>query len=110
LSYYELGNYQAVVSMGKTASILNLDQKDFFLYYAGLAAYQIKEYDQSIDAFEECIKLNPSFTQAYEYLAFAYKAKGMQGAAHQMTDRAMSLKRTQGDLKLRGDENHPLIF
>jgi|GEM_PF-1274514 len=73
------------------------EEQDYF--QAGLGAYQGKQYDRAIDAFNRSIKQNPNRWQAYQYLGNCYFAKKMTKETVAAYEKSLQLNPNNQKLK-----------
>ena len=74
LSYLNLQNYtEAEKYFDK---LLNVQKKPEILYIQANICKQLKKYDSAINYFEEAIRLNPNFSEAYNNLGNVKKRIG----------------------------------
>ena len=81
LSFFYLQHYQDVLDICQYALANHFEDRDFFFYYAGVAAYGLTEYQKSIYMLQESLKGNPGHAESYRYLALALKAVGRDAMA-----------------------------
>ncbi len=78
---YRLNRFAEALRGAQYAIKTNTEPKDFFYHFAGLAAYQLKDYKTAIYFFQESIKINPQNPEAFHYLALIYRTLGKEDLA-----------------------------
>ena len=90
LSYVNLQNYtEAEKYFDK---LLNVQKKPEILYIQANICKQLKKYDSAINYFEEAIRLNPNFSEAYNNLGNTKKRVGKIDEAISCFEKAIKLK------------------
>ncbi len=90
LSYVNLQNYtEAEKYFDK---LLNVQKKPEILYIQANICKQLKKYDSAINYFEEAIRLNPNFSEAYNNLGNTKKRVGKIDEAISCFEKAIQLK------------------
>ena len=90
LSYVNLQNYtEAEKYFDK---LLNVQKKPEILYIQANICKQLKKYDSAINYFEEAIRLNPNFSEAYNNLGNIKKRVGKIDEAISCFEKAIQLK------------------
>jgi tetratricopeptide (TPR) repeat protein len=75
--------------------------KPLGLYYAGIIASQENRAADAQAAFEECVRLDPTFQSAWDELAVIYAARGMGREAAEAKSRSVNLVHTTAGHMLR---------
>lgn len=95
---YNNKNWEAVLSLGNSASAKDINNKTYFL--TGIAELELKKYDQAIDIFQQVIAVNAqSGSDYFEEEAEFYLA--MSWIARNDVNEAMPLLE-----KIKADKNH----
>ena len=90
LSYVNLQNYtEAEKYFDK---LLNVQKKPEILFIQANICKQLKKYDSAINYFEEAIRLNPNFSEAYNNLGNIKKRVGKIDEAISCFEKAIQLK------------------
>jgi len=79
-SYLKMGNYKNVFRLLDKADGLGYHRENFY-YYAGIAAYETKDYDQSNNLLLIHLKNNPNHADGYLYLGRSLKAMNQEDAS-----------------------------
>ena len=110
LSHYYLKDFPEALRYAASALGPDIAHQDFLYYYAGLAAYNLKRYDQSVYFLKECIKKNPQHADAFYYLGLCLKALGKEEMALVSLQQAAVLHQTVGPLLPIAEGMNPQIF
>lgn len=92
VSYQKLQDYQKMLNLAFYATKSVPDNKDFFYYSAGFAAYQLKEYKQAVYFLSESIKINSRQADALHYLGLSYGELGEKQVSEDILARALRLR------------------
>jgi len=104
LSQYYLKNYEEVMRIARFVITSGLDHQEFFYYYAGLAAYELKEYQKAIALLELAVEKAPHHADTFRYLGLCLKALGRDKDAVKAVARFIILSKTKDPGILREDE------
>ena len=66
------GNFEQAI--GRYNEALKLERHEFFLYQKGIALRRARRESDAVLAFQEAVKINPSFAPAYNALGTGYSA------------------------------------
>ena len=91
LSYYELKDFHEMLRIADIVTRMEVEGKDEFYYYAGVAAYELKAYEQAKQYLEISIKLN-STVQANSFLALSLQGLGQKEKANTILKRIKPFK------------------
>ncbi len=80
-SYFHLKEYTAVLKHSLTAISLDLNNKDFFYYYASISAYHLKEYKLAIHYGSKALEINPKYADVYQILGKSFEKAELIGLA-----------------------------
>ncbi len=92
LSHFYLKDYAQVAGLSLIALETLGEEKDFFNFYAGLAALELKEYPLALRYFQECIKSGKNYADAFYYFSVLNKLMGNDSLADQMMVTALGLR------------------
>lgn len=81
VSLYQTKNFPRLLSYAQQMVLWNFPHKDFFNYYAGLAAYELGQYPQAIAFFQKALNENPSYAPAVHSLGLTWQALGEEEKA-----------------------------
>lgn len=95
LSCYYLNNFSEMFHRATQAIAFNLDEDGSFYYYAGLAAYKIRRFQEGAYFLKEYTAINPEFANAFYYLGLSLKALGQEELATIALGRAKLLRLTE---------------
>jgi len=95
LSHYRLKNYRGVLDEVTYALKSELGSQEVFYYYAALALYKLKRYDQAVFFLKKSIKIEPRHTEAFQYLGLILKESGKQETALKVFKQAKILYETK---------------
>ena len=98
-SYLEQEDYQNVLTHAVAGIQTNLDQEGVYQYYAGMAAYYLKDFKTAIYYLQESIKRNPRYSNAFYYLGMSVQALGKEDLANNFLKQAEILKTPQDSLQ-----------
>jgi len=78
LSHYKLQKYQegAQIAHYAISQDIKEEDKEFFYFYLGLSAYQLKKYKDAVYFFTETINRNANKSEAFYYLGMSVKNLG----------------------------------
>ncbi len=93
LAYHQGKDFAAVEQTAKQALTAKLKDPAFFYYYAGLAAYDLKHYEDAVAYFNNCIKSNPQYIGAFHYLGLSLQAVGRNALAEAVLQKSEELKK-----------------
>ncbi len=94
-SYYRLRQYDQGAMLALKGMATATQQKDFYLYYAGLCAFELKDFMKAVYFFQECLKINPDHADATDRLAQTLKASGQETVlVGVLEERARALRRS----------------
>lgn len=96
LGYFYLNDYPSTLRAADITLNASLEKKLVFNYYAGLAAYELKQYALALKFFEASIREDDTFADAYHYLGECAKAMGQEKIAAVAQIRAELLKSKPG--------------
>ncbi|MCA9407863.1 MAG: tetratricopeptide repeat protein [Candidatus Omnitrophica bacterium] len=85
-------NYLQMFNTAYGAVKSGVDENGIYLYFAGLAAFNLKEFQKAAFLFQESIKKNSNFTESYYYLGLSYEKIGKIEEAKTAAQRAVFLK------------------
>ena len=74
-------DYQSMLYYATAGISSAVDKDKDFYYFAGLAAFHLKQYKQAAMFFKECIAANPDDSNALYYLGLSLRALGEERAA-----------------------------
>jgi len=83
---------------------------DDFYFYGGLAHFHLKQYDQAILFFKECLKINKNHREAYEQGARVYQSIGDEKNSEKLFAKALSLKNSTERIGERENKMRLQIF
>jgi len=86
LNYEKAKDAQAVLRAALNGIANAPEHKDFFYFFAGKASYELNSYSNAINFFQQCIILNPSYTDAYYYLDLIFQKLKLSFKAKQQFD------------------------
>ena len=92
LSDQKLGDYSAMMQDSLRGLKGDLIADDVFLYYAGLAAYQLKIYDKALELLYPYTNKHPDRWQAFHYMALSLQGMGKKEAADFFMEISRQLK------------------
>lgn len=93
LSHFHLAQSREMLSIATRSILEQVDpQKSFFSYYAGIAAFQIKDYSLAATFLKQAIEKEPHFQPAYEFLSLCVDALGQKETAQDISREAMRLR------------------
>ncbi len=70
---YRLKDFEGVLRFATRALHLKSMRRDFFLFHAGMAAYELKKYPQAVDFLKEALDANPKNPFAIYYLGLSLR-------------------------------------
>lgn len=91
-SYLQLEDYRSVMTYAMTGIQTKLDRQGVYYYYAGTAAYYLKDFRSAIYYLQESVKQNPEYSNALYYLGMSVQAVGKEDLANKFLDQAQKLK------------------
>ena len=109
LSHFKKEDYKNAFLAAKGAIQKGM-VNETILYYCGLTAFQLKEYQQSIIYLKKFIEINPRHGEATKYLALSLKELGQEDYAIKLFKKAMYLEREEGMAPLPEDQIHIHLF
>jgi len=92
VSHYHLKEYPEILRIAKIAIEQTGARLDFFNFYSGLAAFELKQYPYALSYLHECMKINERYSEAFYYFALSHKALGRDALADQAMRIYTSLK------------------
>ncbi len=110
LSNLHLKNYKELLNITNYAIYLKIDELDFFYYFAGLAAYELKQYGQAIFYFDKALKENPEYSDTYYYLSLSLKAMNQETAATQMLLKGSAINKAKAPTPYQNTIINPQMF
>jgi len=87
-SSYHLKKFSEVIQFCNEALTVSLPDDEFFLYYLGLAMYELKQYDESIRFMSRVIKKDEKHGDAFYYIGMGLNMKGKRQEAQGFLYRA----------------------
>ncbi|MBF0522996.1 MAG: tetratricopeptide repeat protein [Candidatus Omnitrophica bacterium] len=104
-SYDRLKDYEKVYTLAaKACQDPKIQQKDFLAFMAGKAAYASDKKQQALYWFNQCLRYNAKYREAYDYLGMVLKDLGQSDMAAKFIEIGNTLekvnKNTEEDLKL----------
>ena len=84
-------DFQAMLAIASLA--IKSDQDSLFLYYAGRACYELKEFGKAIAFFQEALKKDPNLKEGYEYLALSLQELGQEPFAQALLKKKDSIEK-----------------
>jgi len=104
LSNYYMNNFSRMFHSSRMALNAHIENPDIFYYYQGLAAFQLKDYDQSVSLLMEAISRNPDHSNSHHYLGLSLKAIGKDVVGGKVLQKAAILAETNNTADF--DENN----
>lgn len=98
-SYLRQRDYQNVLNVAVIGIQSGLDRKGIYHYYAGMAAYHLKDFKTAVYYLQESIKKNPDYSETFYYLGLSVQAAGKEDMARSFFERAKNLKTPQDVLQ-----------
>ena len=95
LSFYHLKIFPDMFKISLQAVERQMDNDGEFYFYAGVAAFEMKQYAQAVSLFQEALKYNTD-AQTYQYLAKALKSLGREDAASTFLQKSVALEKSNG--------------
>lgn len=92
VSCYYLKDYQGMLDYALRALKSGLGQEDTLAFLAGVAAYELKRYEQSYNFFNLYLKANRNDPAGLGYLGLIYRALGKETLAADILRQADSMK------------------
>ena len=93
LSHFYLAQSREMLSVATRSVLEQVEpQNSFFYYYAGIAAFQIKDYSLAVPFLKQAIEKDPHFLPAYEFLSLCVDALGQKEAAQNISRQANLLR------------------
>ena len=89
---YRSKKFQEVLRGAQYAIKTNTEPKDFFYYFVGLSAYQLKDYKTAMYSLQESLKLNPKNAETFHYLGLISKDLGKEDMANKFFQEEKLLK------------------
>lgn len=96
LSYFRMKDFKAMFYYANEAIELGFQPQSDFYFYAGIASYQLKEYERAVYLFQECTKMDSDYTDAFYYLGLSLKALGKEELAVKTIRKSVVLYNTIG--------------
>src|SRR3989338_8306700 len=91
---YRSGNFAEALRGTQYAIKTNTEPQDFFYHFAGLAAYQLKDYKMALYFLQESLKLNPRNAEIFHSLGLVWQALGKNDLAAKFFQEEESLKKS----------------
>ena len=110
LGHYYLKEYPEILRIAKIAMEKTSGRHDFFNFYSGLAAFELKQYQYALVYLHECIKINDKYAEAFYYFALSQKALGREPLANQAMQIYTTLKASQAADRPQLDDIKVRIF
>ena len=79
LDYYYLDDFRAMLEAARNAAEVRT-RKESFYFYAGMAAYELKEFQTAVELFEKAYTINPYFTDAAKYWKLCLELSGQNSS------------------------------
>ncbi len=76
LSYYRQQDYAQAYAIAGYAYQISEERKDFFLYYAGMASFKMREFTKAAYFFKELLKIDADNRDALFHLALSLRELG----------------------------------
>ena len=87
-----------------------IDPQDFFYFQAGVAAYELGEFEKAIPLLHASIQLNPNHVESFHYLGLSLQALNKEDIAQQAFERENFLRNVNPELNNHEDEFDIQIF
>jgi len=97
VSYDKQGKYESMYAVAKGRSESLKKDSDFFHFYAGKAAIKLGQENLALYHFNECIKVNSNYIDAYKYLVDLTTALGKGKIAQIYKIKLMKLENKQNE-------------
>ncbi len=101
LCHFHMNDYPSMFKAANIALETTLQKKAILNYYAGLAAYNMKEYAVALNYFEASLREDPQLADGYYYLGESAKALGQEKIATVAQIRTEMLKGSPNFTDLR---------
>ena len=95
LSHERLRNYADMFSSAQSALEAKIGAEETFYYYSGLSQYHMKNYDQALAFFQECLKRDSDHPESYYYIGLILKNQGDKVNAERVLTRSEFLKQSR---------------
>ena len=92
LSHLKLKQYSLAMDFANLAIQSTDGATEDFYYYGGLAAYEMKSYDEATRYFQICLSKDPDHPEAYRYIGLILEATGKKDSAQKVLGRAEKLR------------------
>ena len=102
-------DFAKVVQYSREALAISLPDKQFFIHYLGVAAYELKEYQKAVPYFYQVIEIDPQHTDAFYYLGLCLNALGQEEKGKAVLRQAAILYQTEGP-SIKEDELNVRVF
>lgn len=96
ISYFHTQQFESLIAAAQTALGLGLDDDGFFLYYLGVGAYHIKQYEASISYLQKSAQKTPDAAEIYQYISLNLKAMGQDPLAASALEKSKELENLKG--------------
>ena len=93
LSYYHLKDFENMLQVAEYSFRTKADPTMDFYFYAGLAAYEMKQYGRAIQIFQEMAEKNPLSCEAFHYIGLSARALGREDVARGALRQAERLRK-----------------
>jgi len=110
LGYYHLQDFPQMFNNAVQALQWDLDPTGLYHFYAGVAAYHLMNYGESVSFFKEYIRINPESADAHFYLGLNLKALDQEKTAAQFLQQAAFLHQNNPSSLLNIDDIQIQIF
>lgn len=104
LSAHVLERFPLMVETALHGANFSEDNKDFFYYYAGLGAFELKNYNAAVKYLGQCIELNPWNRNAYRYLGLSFEEINMPKMSESVLKRARHLDKIEDSKDIEIEE------
>ena len=95
LSHFKRGDFDKVLSLSREGMNPNFKNQEFFLYYAGVALYELGQNISAGKYLEQTIKRNPKNQDAVRYLGLIMQRLKREESAQSFFNRAKQLDQLQ---------------
>ncbi len=110
LGYYRAKNFPQLLFGASQAIQSELLPKDFYLFYAGLAAYELKDYKVAVSLLQQCLQINPNYAEGFHYLGLSLKELGKEALANQALEKAKAFGLQKTFAQVLEENMEPEIF
>ena len=105
LSCFLLRDFSRSFIYANYALSQNFEPRDFFYYYAGIAAYELKEFERASVLFKTCIEINPARSEAVSFLGRSLKELGEEDLSARVLSQVEGFVRKEGSSLLEGERS-----